>query len=407
MEAHKDLKVKGTAAQNMQVPPESSYIPKFPIDHDTPMEEARRLLQCRVKYGLMAHQMTAVVRLLRMTMRDRGGLLAHDMGTGKTLTVLWTLKLLGLHGAYNALIVAPLSVMETWRKEQQTLFPMPARMDNWWDSRQAFEHNRVVTIAEGKQGMKYAQLLEYLNHGKIVVISHKRYAELILPRLLEPESAGPPEKWDYKVQAEATKKKEAERKGALIGCKAEAPWGEDDPDEELSVMNSEGTAMVDIPPTREKGWARKADKKREGVNLGQLDDEQLAVRWLLRQIPIHVIDEAHLLTGRGTWGFKAIKDLTAHSKVILLTGTPIMNTANDLGSMMQLVNPYVFHDRNFERRYKLLEPQTAVNKFHLEEKQQRLRYLLGPYVDRELQSHVHTRGIKVFDMVIWCKLNEN
>jgi len=70
------------------------------------------------------------------------------MGLGKTLTALWTTRLLGLTNCYCALVVGPLSILPNWVKEQQLLFPMPERVYDAATARQAFEHRRLVVVDE-------------------------------------------------------------------------------------------------------------------------------------------------------------------------------------------------------------------------------------------------------------------
>ena len=68
-------------------------------------------------YGLDLHQLEVSWKLMRKLNRARGGLLSHEMGCGKTGSVLWTIHLLGLVNCYTALIVAPAAVVGVWKEE--------------------------------------------------------------------------------------------------------------------------------------------------------------------------------------------------------------------------------------------------------------------------------------------------
>jgi len=123
---------------------------------------------------------------MRKLNRGKGALLAHTMGTGKTVTTLFMIRMLGLYNCYTALVVAPATVVNVWKEEQQTLFQKPGYIDDYWTSRQAFDYNRVVVVEDK---ITFWQLAEYMSAGKIIVMSHIRYLQILLPSKKNREKA--------------------------------------------------------------------------------------------------------------------------------------------------------------------------------------------------------------------------
>ena len=99
------------------------------------------------------------------------------MGTGKTLSTLWMIRLLGLYNCYCALIVAPGSVLKNWKNDQQSLFPFPPTVSGYLDARQAFEHSRVFIV---DHKLSFWELVELMGAGKIIVMSHARLAQILI-----------------------------------------------------------------------------------------------------------------------------------------------------------------------------------------------------------------------------------
>ena len=65
-----------------------------------------------------------------------------------------------------------------------------------------------------------------------------------------------------------------------------------------------------------------------------------------------ISDEAHLQTNVYTDGARALDICVgAGAKVLLMSGTPIQNTVNDIGSQLKVVAPDVFPNPNFEEVY--------------------------------------------------------
>ena len=69
------------------------------------------------------------------------------------------------------------------------------------------------------------------------------------------------------------------------------------------------------------------------TRLSRLQDGCLARKWLFEQIAVVISDESHLMTNELTDGARALDICVgAGSKILLMSGTPIQNSVNDLGN---------------------------------------------------------------------------
>jgi len=106
---------------------------------------------------------------------------------------------------------------------------------------------------------------------------------------------------------------------------------------------------------------------------------------LLRKIEHEyiVLDESHYIKNRESKIFKAINNLEARHKVSL-SGTPIENSLSDLWSQMQFINPNLLGNFSFFRR-EFINP---IEKHQQEDKKDRLRKLVDPYLLRRTKEEV-------------------
>jgi len=96
-----------------------------------------------------------------------------------------------------------------------------------------------------------------------------------------------------------------------------------------------------------------------------------------------VLDESQQIKNRESKVFKAINRLNGRHKVSL-SGTPIENSLSDLWSQMQFINPDLLGTYNFFRR----EFITPIERYQNEEKKERLRIMVGPYLLRRTKEEV-------------------
>ncbi len=96
-----------------------------------------------------------------------------------------------------------------------------------------------------------------------------------------------------------------------------------------------------------------------------------------------VLDESQQIKNRESKIFGAVSDLEANHK-ISLSGTPIENSLSDLWSQMQFINPELLGTFPFFKK-EFLRP---IEKLQNEEKQERLRRLIAPYLLRRTKESV-------------------
>ncbi len=96
-----------------------------------------------------------------------------------------------------------------------------------------------------------------------------------------------------------------------------------------------------------------------------------------------VLDESQQIKNRESKIFKAINRLQGKHK-ISLSGTPIENSLSDLWSQMQFINPDLLGTYSFFKR----EFITPIEKHADEEKKNRLRALVAPYLLRRTKEEV-------------------
>jgi len=96
-----------------------------------------------------------------------------------------------------------------------------------------------------------------------------------------------------------------------------------------------------------------------------------------------VLDESQQIKNRESKVFKAINRLQGRHK-LSLSGTPIENSLSDLWSQMQFINPNLLGNFNFFKK----EFITPIEKHQVEEKKERLRGLVAPYLLRRTKEEV-------------------
>ncbi len=103
------------------------------------------------------------------------------------------------------------------------------------------------------------------------------------------------------------------------------------------------------------------------------------------QFKYMIADEAQYIKNNNTQNAKAIKRITAQTR-FALTGTPIENSLSELWSIFDFIMPgYLFKYRKFKEIYEL-----AIVKENSEEKMQRLKKMIEPFVLRRIKKEVLT-----------------
>ena len=105
----------------------------------------------------------------------------------------------------------------------------------------------------------------------------------------------------------------------------------------------------------------------------------------LYQFKYMIADEAQYIKNNNTQNAKAIKKVAAQTR-FALTGTPIENSLSELWSIFDFIMPgYLFKYRKFKELYEL-----AIIKENSEEKLQKLKKMIEPFVLRRIKKEVLT-----------------
>ena len=170
----------------------------------------------------------------------------------------------------------------------------------------------------------------------------------------------------------------------------------------------EAPALIVCPTSLVDNWAEEAEKfvsdlrvlKMHGgdrhENWDQVADSDLVItsyalirrdldEYLNHRFAAVVLDEAQHIKNRTTQNAKAVKELQAHHKLVL-TGTPIENSVNDLWSIMDFLMPgYLGNHKAFRENYELPIQNGGSD---AEFAQIKLRRKLHPFLLRRLKKEV-------------------
>ncbi len=114
-----------------------------------------------------------------------------------------------------------------------------------------------------------------------------------------------------------------------------------------------------------------------------------------------ILDESQNIKNPSSKSFKAVKQLRSKFKLIL-SGTPVENTVNDLWTQMSFINPGLLGSQKFF--YKdFVEP---IEKKKDEDKAQRLQTLIKPFVMRRTKEQVATELPPKTETLFYCKMTE-
>ncbi|TAH03743.1 MAG: DEAD/DEAH box helicase [Sphingobacteriales bacterium] len=114
-----------------------------------------------------------------------------------------------------------------------------------------------------------------------------------------------------------------------------------------------------------------------------------------------ILDESQNIKNPSSKSFKAVKQLRSKFKLIL-SGTPVENTVNDLWTQMSFINPGLLGTQKFF--YKdFVEP---IEKKKDDDKAQRLQTLIKPFVMRRTKEQVATELPPKTETLFYCKMTE-
>nr|MBC7613047.1 DEAD/DEAH box helicase [Pseudopedobacter sp.] len=125
---------------------------------------------------------------------------------------------------------------------------------------------------------------------------------------------------------------------------------------------------------------------------------------LMNQMYFHyvILDESQNIKNPSSKSFKAVKQLKSKYKLIL-SGTPVENTVNDLWTQMSFINPGLLGTQNFF----LTDFVQPIEKKKDEEKALKLQVLIKPFVMRRTKEQVATELPPKNENVFFCKMSED
>lgn len=115
-----------------------------------------------------------------------------------------------------------------------------------------------------------------------------------------------------------------------------------------------------------------------------------------------ILDESQNIKNPASKSFKAVKILKSEYKLIL-SGTPVENTVNDLWTQMSFINPGLLGNQHFFYS----EFVVPIEKKKDDEKAARLQALIKPFVLRRTKDQVATELPEKTENLFYCKMSED
>lgn len=115
-----------------------------------------------------------------------------------------------------------------------------------------------------------------------------------------------------------------------------------------------------------------------------------------------ILDESQNIKNPASKSFKAVKALKSKNKLIL-SGTPVENTVNDLWTQMSFINPGLLGNQHFF----YTEFVVPIEKKKDEEKALKLQALIKPFVLRRTKAQVATELPAKTENLFYCQMSED
>lgn len=115
-----------------------------------------------------------------------------------------------------------------------------------------------------------------------------------------------------------------------------------------------------------------------------------------------ILDESQNIKNPASKSFKAVKALKSKNKLIL-SGTPVENTVNDLWTQMSFINPGLLGNQHFFYTDFVI----PIEKKNDEEKAAKLQALIKPFVLRRTKAQVATELPPKTENLFYCQMSED
>ena len=124
---------------------------------------------------------------------------------------------------------------------------------------------------------------------------------------------------------------------------------------------------------------------------------------LLKSFYFHyiILDESQNIKNPASKSFRAVKTLKSKHKLIL-SGTPVENSVNDLWTQMSFINPGLLGNQHFFQT----EFVIPIEKKKDEEKARKLQAMIKPFVLRRTKSQVATELPPKTENLFYCQMTE-
>ncbi len=114
-----------------------------------------------------------------------------------------------------------------------------------------------------------------------------------------------------------------------------------------------------------------------------------------------ILDESQNIKNPSSKSFQAVKQLKSRFKLIL-SGTPVENSVNDLWTQMSFINPGLLGSQQFFQN----EFVTPIEKKKDEDKARKLQALIKPFVLRRTKEQVATELPPKTETLLYCEMSE-
>ncbi len=194
--------------------------------------------------------------------------------------------------------------------------------------------------------------------------------------------------------------------------------------EDQEVQNVHTTSLIIMPTSLIYNWINEAKKFTPKLKVytytGSFREKDIAIfdkydvvittygitrvdTDLLSEMYFHyiILDESQNIKNPSSKSFKAVKSLKSKHKLIL-SGTPVENTVNDLWTQMSFINPGLLGSQTFFQT-EFVQP---IEKKKDEEKAQKLQVLIKPFVMRRTKEQVATELPPKTENLVYCEMSE-
>lgn len=187
--------------------------------------------------------------------------------------------------------------------------------------------------------------------------------------------------------------------------------------------SANATSLIVMPTSLTYNWLNEATKFAPGLNIlvhtGSMRDKNIQKFTnfdvvfttygvtrvdieLLKEIYFHyiILDESQSIKNPSSKSYKAVKMLRSKYKLIL-SGTPVENSVNDLWTQMSFINPGLLGNQNFFQT----DFVVPIEKKKDEDKARKLQALIKPFVLRRTKSQVATELPPKTEQLFYCQMS--